>query len=360
MSSLYVNSMQDKTYHTIGLMSGSSLDGLDIAYVIFNFQQNKWSFELQAYECIEYPPTLLHKLKTAKQLGVEEFYKIHTQLGHYFGNAVKNFCSLQKIKHIDLVSSHGHTIFHDPENMVTCQIGCGAAIAASCGFLTVADLRSMDIAYRGQGAPIVPIGDRLLFDEYDAWLNIGGIANITIKNNDQYIAFDIAAANQILNHYSNILGKLYDENGWIAAKNKVYEPLLNQLNEHPFYQLAAPKSLDNSFSKNIISLIDSAAISTEDKIATYTEHLAYQIAITTKKNSVLLATGGGANNSHLMNRIQSFTTCKICIPEKAIINYKEAIVMAFIGVLRIENKANILSSVTGAIKNSISGAVYIP
>jgi anhydro-N-acetylmuramic acid kinase len=352
--------MSVKTFHAIGLMSGSSLDGLDIAYVKFTVENNQWNFNILKYECLEYPPPLLQKIKTAKQLSIEEFYKLHTQLGHYYGSAVKNFCSTNHIIQIDVVASHGHTVFHDPESMVTCQIGCGAAIAASSGFKTVSDLRAIDIAYRGQGAPIVPIGDRLLFSEYDAWLNIGGIANITLKNNDNYIAYDIASANQILNHYAKKLGKDFDDNGFIASTNKVQVDCFEKLNLNDYYTKSAPKSLDNSFSNHIIQVLDAYNISTEEKIATYTEHLAFQIAKQTNGAKKLLATGGGAFNSFLIKRIESYTACEIIVPSKEIIAYKEALVMALIGVLRIEHNINTYSSVTGAIKDSIGGAVYIP
>ncbi len=352
--------MDVKKYHTIGLMSGSSLDGLDIAYVIFEKINDAWSFEIAASECLEYPPAMLTKLKNAKQLSIEEFYKIHTQLGHYYGNAVKHFCASNQIKQIDVLASHGHTIFHDPANMVTCQIGCGAAIAASSGFKTVSDLRAVDIAYRGQGAPIVPIGDRLLFSEYDALLNIGGIANISIKKGNDYIAYDITCANQILNHYANQLGKPYDESGKIAASNAPNQALIEQLEQLDYYQVAAPKSLDNSFSKTIIKIIDSYPISTSEKIASYTIHLAQSIAKQTTGVNNMLVTGGGAHNTFLIDQIQSNTKCKVIIPDAQVIDYKEALVMALIGLLRTEHQINTLKSATGAIKDSIGGAVYLP
>lgn len=352
--------MGQKVFHAIGLMSGSSLDGLDIAYVQFINDDGQWSFTILQTECIEYPPQLLHKLRTAKQLSIEEFYRVHTQLGHYFGSAIKNFCSTYQIVQVDVVTSHGHTIFHDPENMCTCQIGCGAAIAASSGFKTVSDLRAIDIAYRGQGAPIVPIGDRLLFSSYDAWLNIGGIANITILQNSNYTAFDIASGNQIINHYANKLGKKYDDRGGIAARSKIHAAIINELCELPYYLEKAPKSLDNSFSQIIIDLLDQHEISVEDKIATYTEHLAQQIALSTKECRKLLATGGGAHNTFLIERIQFHSNAEIVLPSIEIIDYKEALVMALIGVLRTEHQTNVLMSATGAIKDSISGAVYLP
>jgi len=352
--------MEVKKYHTIGLMSGSSLDGLDIAYVIFSKNNDVWSFEIKASECLEYPPSLLSKLKNAKQLSIEEFYKIHTQLGHYYGNAVKHFCSSNQIKHIDVLASHGHTIFHDPANMVTCQIGCGAAIAASSGFKTVSDLRAIDIAYRGQGAPIVPIGDRLLFCKYDALLNIGGIANISLKKDNEYIAYDITCANQILNHYANQVGKSYDEGGKIASSNTPNHSLIKQLDQLDYYKMTAPKSLDNSFSNIIIELIDTYQISVAEKIASYTIHLAQLIAKHATGVNTLLVTGGGAHNSFLIEQIQLHTSCTINIPDKQVIDYKEALVMAFIGLLRIEHQINTLKSATGAIKDSIGGAVYLP
>lgn len=344
-------------------MSGSSLDGLDIAYVSFEQKHENWTYELLAVECLSYPPTLLYKLKTATQLASKELFLIHTQLGHFFGNAVKNFVTVHHIKMLDFVASHGHTIFHDPENMMTCQIGDGAAIAISSGFKAVSDLRSSDIAAGGQGAPIVPMGDQCLFSQHDAWLNIGGIANISIrqKNKNQILAYDICAANQVLNFYANQLGREFDDEGKIARNGKLNLALFNDLNVLEYYTRKAPKSLDNAYSKSVVlPIIEATKLSVEDKLATYTHHLANQIAIQCGDVKSILATGGGALNRYLMETINEYCEVELCIPDEKTIQFKEALVMAFLGLLRILEKENVLASVTGARKNTINGAVYLP
>ena len=350
-------------YHAIGLMSGSSLDGLDIAYVSFEQKDNHWSYQILAVECLSYPPTLHYKLKTAAQLPSKELFLIHTQLGHFFGNAVKNFVSAHKLETLDFIASHGHTIFHDPENMMTCQIGDGAAIAVSSGFKTVSDLRSTDIAAGGQGAPIVPIGDQLLFSDYDAWLNIGGIANISLrqKNSQALLAFDICVANQILNFYANQVGKEFDRGGEMARSGKVDKVLFDTLNALDFYLKDGPKSLDNAYSTSIIlPMIENTGLRIEDKLATYTNHIACQIVKHTDTVKSILVTGGGAFNHYLIEVLKSYSNAFIHIPDENTIQYKEALVMAFLGLLRILEKENVLASVTGARKNSINGAVYLP
>lgn len=348
-------------YRCIGLMSGSSLDGLDIAYVRFTEIAGQWSCETISAECLEYPPALVSKLKQCSRISGRELWLMHTQLGHFFGNAVNNFLSLHKLEKPDYVSSHGHTIFHDPENMMSCQIGDGAALAQACGITTICDLRSSDIACGGQGAPIVPIGDRLLYSAYDCLLNIGGIANITLRNEgNKMIAYDICAANQVLNYYANQAGRDYDEDGKMASRGNSHEPLLSALQSLPYYLREAPKSLDNGFSiSEVLPLIDRYNISLEDKLATYTEHMAIQIAQAAKGREMLV-TGGGAFNKFLIERTGTKTRTKLVVPDDITIKFKEAIVMALIGVLRIREEVNVLSGVTGARKSSIGGAVYLP
>lgn len=355
--------MTAPVYHAIGLMSGSSLDGLDIAYVKFEQNATSWDFEIIHADCLSYPPTLLHQLKTATQLPSKELFLIHTQLGHLFGNAVRNFMLAHQIEKVDFVASHGHTIFHEPAKMMTCQIGDGAAIAISSGLRTISDLRSSDIAAGGQGAPIVPMGDRLLFPTFDAWLNIGGIANISIRDSlsEGVVAYDIAAANQVLNYYAHRLGKEFDDGGKIAQSATIHDELASALNSLDYYLLPPPKSLDNGFSSGVVvPLIETFAIADCDKLATYTHHLALQIAKQLPQGMQVLATGGGALNTYLLSLIQQYTTAVITLPSIQTVQYKEALIMAFLGLLRLLEKENVLSSVTGARKNTVNGAVYLP
>jgi len=355
--------MTGPVYHAIGLMSGSSLDGLDIAYVKFEKNAASWDFEIVHADCLQYPPTLLHQLKTATQLPAKELFLVHTQLGHLFGNAVRNFMLAHQIETVDFIASHGHTIFHEPAKMMTCQIGDGAAIAISSGIRTVSDVRSSDIAAGGQGAPIVPMGDRLLFPAFDAWLNIGGIANISLRDSlhDGVVAYDIVAANQVLNYYANRLGKEFDEDGKIARSGEIHVALASALNDLDYYTVQAPKSLDNGFCSGVvIPLIETFAISDIDKLATYTHHIALQIAKQISDGMKVLATGGGALNTYLLSLIQQNSTATITSPSLQTVQYKEALIMAFLGLLRLLEQENVLSSVTGARKNTVNGAVYLP
>jgi len=349
-------------------MSGSSLDGLDIAYVQFREENDHWQYEVIAAECLPYPPPMRSKLTKARSLSVTEFCLMHTQLGHFFGNAVAEFLRTKKLNKPDLIASHGHTVFHDPENMATCQIGDGASIAQISAVLTVCDLRSSDIAAGGQGAPIVPMGEQYLFPEPKYLLNIGGIVNITKReSNGDVVAFDIAVANQVLNYLSEKEGKAYDEDGKMAAEGRLDNKLLAQLEALPYYQLQAPKSLDNGFTaKYILPLMQQANLSNRDALATYVEHIAMQISkVIIKegdKQSALFISGGGALNSFLVQKIEEHLNGKayLQIPDRNTILYKEAIIMAFLGLLRWQGKVNVLKSVTGARKDTINGAIYHP
>ena len=354
-------------YKVIGLMSGSSLDGLDIAYCHFEKERDNWKFSIVHADCIPYTKEWINRLRNAQGLDGRSLWQLHTDYGHLLSDLVNAFIEKNKLTDsIDLIASHGHTVFHFPDLHFTTQIGDGAALAVGTGIQAACDFRSSDIALGGQGTPIVPIGDRSLFREYNYLLNLGGIANLSIKNGETIIAFDICAANQVLNHYAALKGFEYDKGGAIAAAGHVCQPLLDALNALEYYQRPFPKSLDNGFSRDVIfPVIERFDISTEDKLHTYCEHIAYQIKSHIDKangaeQGELFITGGGAFNSFLIGRIAAHSSLTVHIPPDDVVKYKEALVIAFIGLLRWRNEPNVLSSVTGASRDSIGGALYHP
>jgi len=375
-------------YRAIGVMSGSSLDGLDIAFAEFQENAGQWNYELKTADCYPYSAEWLQRLKSATSLSAQEYQLLHFDFGHYIGQQVNNFIGENKLHYqVALIASHGHTTFHMPPRM-TSQIGEGASIAAETQLPVVTDLRAMDLAFGGQGAPIVPIGEKLMLGDYNFFLNIGGIANIS-HNDENYIAFDVCPANRILNMLANEAGQEYDEGGKIAASGKVDPNLLEKLNALDYYSKPYPKSLANDFGTGFVfPLIKDAvpiAIGSriQDAISTYVEHICVQIknAIAGLKNHAqhpadkpkttnyaqhpadkLLATGGGAFNTFLVERLKQLLkelNVEVIIPDEKLVKFKEALIMAFIGILRWREEYNVLSSVTGASRNSIGGAVWL-
>jgi anhydro-N-acetylmuramic acid kinase len=280
--------------------------------------------------------------------------------GRYIGQCVKMFIEKHKIK-ADLVASHGHTIFHQPDAGFTAQIGSGAAIHAETGLPVVNDFRTLDVALGGQGAPLVPIGDALLFKEYDGCLNLGGFSNISYGKNDERIAFDIGPCNLILNRIAALVGKEFDEDGQIASRGATHGELLEQLNTLPFFTTQGAKSLGREWVDEAFwPIIKAYDLPVEDMMATLCEHIAFQIvaAISEAGLTNLFVTGGGALNRHLMERIEQQTTCKVIIPDLKLVQYKEALIFAFLGLLRILGKNNALMSVTGSRADSSGGALF--
>ena len=364
-------------YRAIGLMSGSSLDGLDIAFVEFQEQGGKWTYEILQADCYAYSDEWVIKLREAIHLSAKEYQLLHAAYGHYTGQQINRFIEEHQLQYkVAVIASHGHTTFHMPEKKMTAQLGDGAAIAAETQLPVVSDLRALDIAFGGQGAPIVPIGEQLLLGEYNFFLNLGGIANITANENPSsgsgFIAFDVCPANRVLNMLVNEMGKEYDDGGQIAASGNVNKDLLEQLNALEYYQLSYPKSLANDFGTDIIyPLIKQAGLEINDALRTFVEHIIVQIteAINTLKNpkpetqnSKLLATGGGAFNTFLIKRLSERLkelNVEVIVPNKKLVNFKEALIMAFIGILRWRQEKNVLTSVTGAARASIGGALWI-
>ena len=365
-------------YRAVGIMSGSSLDGLDIAFVELQQSSGKWTYELKASSCYTYDREWTDKLRNASSLTAREYLALDTSYGHYIAEQVNRFINEHHLHYqVQLIASHGHTIFHVPSKKITSQIGNGAAIAAGTGINVVSDLRSMDIALGGQGAPIVPIGEQLLLGDYLFFLNLGGIANISLNDPSGYIAYDVCPANRVLNQLSAIAGKPFDDGGQIAEKGTVIQTLLDELNELDYYGLPYPKSLSNDFGTDIIYPMISARNSDIDHaLRTYVEHICLQIEqaaaslqATLKKSETapqqtqkMLVTGGGAHNHFLVERLKRLLQplhITVEVPGEDLVNYKEAIIMALIGVLRWREENNTLASVTGASRNSIGGAVWM-
>lgn len=351
-----------KDFKVIGLMSGSSLDGVDIAYVNFSHDNRKWFFQILETGNIPYTSSWKEKLSSAFDKDAAQLKELDIEYGKYLGNITKKFIEKYELAP-KLIASHGHTIFHRPEESYTLQIGNGNEIAKITGITTINDFRSEDVSKGGQGAPLVPIGDKYLFADFPICLNIGGIANVSYDIEKHRIAYDICMANQLLNYLANKLGYEYDNNGNFARQGHVDEILLSQLNENSYYTQEAPKSLGREFfEKNQRDIIDNSGLDIKDVMATATEHIAYQIASATShlEKSKILITGGGAKNNYLIERIRTLSKHEIVIPDTMTIDYKEALIFAFLGVLKMEGKVNVLSSVTGASSDSSSGNICLP
>jgi len=381
-------------YKVIGLMSGSSLDGLDIAYVELQEQQSTqrqgpraWGYTLLQTVTDPYPPAWRRRLAGATGLSALDYQLLHVEYGRYLGERVLSFIEAHGLHYrVQLISSHGHTTFHDPARRLTAQLGDGAAIAATTSINVVSDLRAMDVALGGQGAPIVPIGERLLLSGYEYFLNLGGIANISYgasvggagASATHSLAFDVCPANRVLNALAELEGKAFDAGGAMAATGRVDERLLERLNALEYYGLAYPKSLANEFgTETVLPMVLQAELSTADALRTYVEHVAVQVeravAILGREQLArggdgtrpkMLVTGGGAHNNFLVARLREHlgvaaTEVEVVVPEAQLVDYKEALVMALMGVLRWREENNVLAGVTGASRDSIGGAVWI-
>ena len=344
-------------------MSGTSHDGLDIAHCSFTLKDGKWNFMINEAETVPYSPEwrdLLMRLPGESQAVIN---KAHADWGMLTAGVVNDFIKKNKLS-ADLIASHGHTIFHDPAQKRTLQIGDGAMIARITNIKVVNDFRSDDVAMGGQGAPLVPVGDRYLFSDYDYCLNIGGISNISYEEHSKRVAFDICPVNIVLNDLAWRKGLPFDNRGMLAARGKHIPALFNDLESLSYYQMKGPRSLGKEWvDQNIFPLIRQYESHTvEDLLATYTEHAAVRMAQAAplRQGQQLLVTGGGAYNDELIKRIGHHCKASVCIPEKKIIDFKEAMIFAFLGVLRIRNEVNVFGSVTGSGKDHCSGLIHRP
>lgn len=343
--------------YTIGLMSGTSLDGVDLVYVRLGFGND---FEILQAETIPYPNFWIKNLKNiaALEKGAEELLWLDKELGAYLGKLLKNFIDKYEIASLDFIASHGHTVHHQPEQGYTLQIGCGKQIYKATKIKTVYDFRTQDVLLGGQGAPLVPVGDEMLFSEYDYCLNLGGFSNVSYQKNGERFAFDICPVNTVLNRYAVKLGFLYDDGGGLAKSGKIDKQLLLTLNKLSFYKDSFPKSLGVEFlESDVLPLLARSGLSEVDVLRTFIEHIAYQLAQKITGGTVLI-TGGGAYNLFLLERFKALSNdVSIILLDNKITDYKEALIFALLGRLKIENKTNCLSSVTGASANHSSGVV---
>jgi anhydro-N-acetylmuramic acid kinase len=345
----------------IGMMSGTSLDGLDMCYAQFELKKDKWHYEVIKAEDESYPPELKRQLATAQNMNAYDYALLNSDYGLYLGRRVRHFIDKYDLKP-DYIASHGHTIFHQPAKRFTAQIGSGAGIAAESGVDTICDFRTTDVALYGQGAPLVPVGDRNLFADYNFCLNLGGFSNISYDAPDgsgTRIAYDISPVNYVLNHYTRKVGYDFDKDGEIARSGKVNIKLLEELNNLEFYTKKGPKSLGREWVEEIvIPLIDSYELSLEDKLSTFCEHVSVQISSHVDHGRVLI-TGGGALNKYLVERMSvNSQQCTYHVPDALTVNFKEALIFAFLGALFVNDLPGCLKSVTGARYDNIGGALY--
>jgi anhydro-N-acetylmuramic acid kinase len=351
--------MNQLKFNVLGLMSGTSLDGLDLCFCTFRFHQEKWQFDLLFSETRSYCAEWKTNLAEAHLLKAEELRQLDAAYGEFLAECICDFIEKNKLDQIDFIGSHGHTILHQPANKITLQIGNGPEIFIKTGIPLICDFRIQDVLLGGQGAPLVPIGDELLFENYAACLNLGGFANISMKQNKERIAFDICAVNIVLNELCKTLGYAYDDGGDFARSGKLIPALFNSLNNIAFFRELPPKSLGREWVETNILTKTTPELDQIDVLHTFTEHAALQIASILKPiTGDVLVTGGGAFNRYLIERINQISKHKLILPSDDIINFKEAIVFAFLAVLRFTNQINCLSSVTGARINHSSGRIY--
>jgi len=351
-----------KEYKIIGVMSGTSLDGLDLANCRFWEENGKWKYEIHNTEFIPYSSQWKEKLKNAPLLDGYSLSILDREFGNYIGERCLDFIKKYIIKP-GYISSHGHTVFHNPAQKLTVQIGHGPSITAKTKLPVICDFRTMDVAAGGQGAPLVPVGDRMLFHEYDVCLNLGGIANFSFEKEGKRVAYDICPCNIILNAIALQAGKEYDANGEIASKGKPDNIWLEKLEKWRHYSSPAPKSLHKEELMQFWNAFLECDLNIADKMATASAHIAnrinVEIGIAEIKNGKVLVTGGGAFNKILINNLRLQNGMQYILPSDELVNFKEALIFGFLGLLRILERPNCLLSVTGAEHDTIGGAVYI-
>ena len=348
------------SYNVIGVMSGTSLDGIDLCFSNFSYDNKNWKFIIKVSDTVPYEKSWITKLTNAHSLSEIKLKDLDLEFTSYLSKIILGFIHKNQISNIDFISSHGHTVFHEPKKQITYQIGNRVELYNLTNIPVVCDYRIQDVQLGGQGAPLVPIGDLLLFSDYSHCLNLGGFSNISIKSNNNIIAYDICPVNIVLNKYSRLIGFDFDMKGQISKSGNINNNLLKSLNEILYYNLTHPKSLGLEWVENkIFPLIDSYKISVQDILRTYVEHIAIQISNNLEGDNLkILISGGGVKNKFLIERIKDLSDKNLEIISENITDYKEALIFGFLGVLRIRNENNCLKSVTGANIDHSSGVIF--
>lgn len=346
-------------WRVLGMMSGSSLDGLDLCLASFAETETGWTYALESSETVVYPVFLRQKLATAHELSALGLMQLDAELGGFFSVAVADF--LRGKQAPLLISTHGHTIFHQPEGGFTTQIGGAARLAAQLRLPVVYDFRSADVGLGGQGAPLVPIGDALLFSDYTACLNLGGIANISFEHQNKRIAYDLGCCNMVLNAASQRLGHAYDAGGKLALTGVILPELLKLLWKLDFYQQAPPRSLGREhFETQLQPLLFNGHYALQDVLATWCAHLGEILGNELRKYPMagsILVTGGGAYNDFLMEQLRKHSSATFQLPPAELIEQKEALIFGFLGLLRYLRRPNVLSEVSGSSSSHCAGAL---
>ena len=352
--------MIKNSYNIIGLMSGTSLDGLDICYAQY-FYNGSWSFKILKAVTIPYSKTWVAILKGLVDKSTSQIDIIDKDYTRLLSSFVLEFISNYNIESIDAISSHGHTAFHKPNEGLTFQIGNLKILAELINQTCICDFRTQDVNLGGQGAPLVPVGDILLFNKYDFCLNLGGFCNISFNKSNDITAFDICPLNIVFNYYSKQLGHDYDHLGSLASSGQTIMPLLEDLNSLNYYQISGPKSLGLEWVvENFHETIKNYDNNVNDILKTLVEHAAFQISETLNQygNGQVLLSGGGVYNKFFIKILTQHSNSKFIIPSKSIVDYKEALIFGFLGVLKLRNEINCMKSVTGASKSHSTGKIY--
>jgi anhydro-N-acetylmuramic acid kinase len=337
------------------------MDGVDLACCDFTWNSQSWDYRILRAETIPYSHDLLSKLAQACNWKRELIDELDLELGLHYARLLIDFHHKWKLAP-DYIASHGHTILHEPDRGITLQAGNGRIMAERTGITVINDFRSEDVAQGGQGAPLVPLGDRLLFSQYDGCLNLGGFANISCEDSSgNRIAYDLCPANMALNRVAALEGKIFDRNGEMARKGSVQKGLLTKMNQLDFYAGKPPKSLGREwFLEHFLPLMQQSGLSPVDLMATVLEHIAMQISKGINEAGIhtLLVTGGGALNQTLLDRLDQYTNASLVKPEEQLLHYKEALIFALLGLLRIRGEINCLASVTGGRQDISAGIIH--
>jgi anhydro-N-acetylmuramic acid kinase len=353
-----------ESFDVIGLMSGTSLDGVDIAFCSFTGNKGSWTYSIIKTDTVSYSVKMREKLANLHKVGGRELILEHKAYGFFLGRLVADFCKKNRLSP-QFIASHGHTIFHEPQKGITFQLGEGQALAIASGLPVVNDFRTADVLLGGQGAPLVPAGDRHLFADFAMCLNIGGFSNISFEEEGRRVAFDIGPANTVLNRIASKLGHDYDPDGSLARSGKLIRSLFGSMNKLEYYQAPRPKSLGREWLEMVfLPLIERRGSSSEDLLNTVTHHIAFQVATVintyAKGHDRVLITGGGVRNQFLVELIRQKSNVEIIIPDPELVDFKESLVFAFLGLLRWINEINCFSSVTGASRDSCCGVIHLP